>query len=192
MSDLTFEEGAAFTPSSPNGVEHPETETPNTAYTIDLYKGTFTTSTQNTLELRMDTRVSALVMERLSKEGRPEIPMTEVTVVGGRKQWQANPNDPNYLAALKVFNEDSATRILRYVLLTGLKGSPAADWLEEHREYFPSASDRELRYIWLLSLIPPEELDALTDFIIGRIVPTQGGLRDAADSFRRDGERNTD
>lgn len=186
---MTFEEGAAFEPPTPSLNGHVDESEPKTAYTVDTKAGTFTTSKGEVLAARMDVDVSATLLDRMRLQGKPEVPMVEVTVIGGRKQWQSNPQDPNYLAAVELFNNESNERIARYVLLHLLKSRPVPEeWLAVHREYFPGASEAELKFNWLSSRIgdTAEEWSAVTAFALGRAIPTQEGLNEAAASFRRD------
>lgn len=148
---------------------------------VDVQHGVFVTSRGDTIELS-GKRVSSLMLERLVNEGKPRIPMKEVLILGKHKQMEATPNDPGYLALLAQWEADQKISTLIYVFTIGVKGKPDAEFVEEQRAFFPDASETMMKYLYVCSMLPDEDIDALAEALIGQSLPTAKGL-DGAASF---------
>lgn len=152
---------------------------------VDPVRRVFVTSQGNEIPLSTK-RVSALMLERLANEGKPQIPMKEVTLLGKRKQLEANPNDPGYLALLAEWEANQRINSLVYVFTIGVSGSPPDDFIDEQRAFFPHISDVYMKYLWICSQLPDEDINELAEAITGQSLATQKGLQASADTFRRE------
>lgn len=150
---------------------------------VDIERGVFITSRNEEIELS-DRPVSALIVERLQAEGKPKIPMIEVTVLGKHKQLEPNADHPGYLAQLKEWEAESQLRLLRYLFTVGTKGAPPQEFIDEQAPFFPNATEQEMKYLWVASRLPDDDLGYFTEAVMGRSLPTPKGQQDAADSFR--------
>lgn len=171
-NELTLEQGAAF-----------ELESQPT-WQLDVAEATFTTSTGNVLQLKRPNGITSLVLERVRQQGKPKIPMVEVTIGGKYKQLEANPNDANYKAHLEEWESEAGLRVMRYVYTMGVQADMPPEYVEAQREFFPDATETDFKYLWIASQVPDEDTQALTEAILGMNQPTARGLKDAADSFR--------
>lgn len=150
---------------------------------VDVDRGVFITSRGNEIELS-GKGISSLMLERLVNEGKPRIPMKEVLILGKHKQMEANPNDPGYLALLAEWEGNQRINTLIYVFTIGVKGKPDDEFVEEQRPFFPDAKDTLMKYLWVSSKLPDQDIDKLAEAIIGQSLPTQKGLEQSAESFR--------
>lgn len=150
---------------------------------VDAVAGVFLTSKGGRIALS-DRQVSALIIQRIQQQGKPKIPLVEVTLMGKHKQMEAHPHDEGYLAQLAEWEEESNASLLRYLFNVGVKGQPPQEFLDEYRYYVPDASPQELKYLWVSSQLPDDDIGAFTEALIGQSEPTQKGLDEAADSFR--------
>ena len=158
---------------------------------IDFERRTFTTRNGTELQLRP---ISSLILERLSsdKSGKPKVPRVEVTIGGSHTRLEDNPNDPEYVRALAEWNKESSMRLVKYVFVHGVANSPPDAFVEEHVEYFPDASERDIKYLWIGSLVDEyaEDIKLLVQTITGQTSITEEGLEQAIASFPRDGGRD--
>lgn len=154
------------------------TDTPARAH-VDATRGMFITSKGKEIELSGQA-ISSLMLERLTNEGKPKIPMIEVTLLGKHKQMQANPNEPGYLALLKEWEGDVNVKTLRYIFVIGAKGQPPQEFVDVQAQFFPEASDLEMKYLWVSSLLPDEDIDVFTEAVLGRTTATTKGVESAA------------
>lgn len=150
----------------------------STAY-VDAEKGEFVTSRGNRIALS-GKQISSLTLERIINEGKPKIPMAEVLILGKHKQMEARPNDPGYLALLKEWSEDQNIKVMRYTFSVGAKGKPPEDFVEEHRQFFPNATDAEIKYLWVTSMLPDIDIEKFSEAILGQTMATVKGLEEAA------------
>lgn len=146
---------------------------------VDPVRGVFITSKGTEIELS-GKLITILVLERIANQGKPKIPMVEVTLIGGRKQLEANPNHEGYKAQLAEWEDDSRMRQLRYVYTMGVKGKPSQEFIDEQRSFFPTADDIELKYLWVASLIPNDDIAAFSEAVTGQMLPTAKGIEEAA------------
>lgn len=150
---------------------------------LDVTRGVFITSRGDEIELS-GKPINKLMLERLVNEGKPKIPMIEVTLLGKHKQMQANANDPSYLALMDEWTNDLKIKTMRYLFTVGVKGKPPQTFVEEQRQITPEANDADMKYFWLGSLLSDDEIVALQEVIVGQNFTTAKGLEEAADSFR--------
>lgn len=146
---------------------------------LDAARGVFITSNGNELELS-DKLISSLYLERLAQAGKPQIPLVEVKLVGGRTQLEAFPGHEGYRALLAEWEAESRIRSLKYIFTSGVKGQPPEDFIEENRSFFPSATALDMKYLWISSLLPDPDIDSLSEAIMGRTLPTTKGVEQVA------------
>lgn len=167
--DETFE--------SNDGYEQVKDTTPSAH--LDAERGVFITSTRNEIALS-GKGISALMLERITNEGKPKIPRQEVTLLGKHKEMQANANDPGYLALLEEWRDEQNIRVMRYMFNVGVSGAPSEAFSDEQRQFFPNATAVDLKYLWVASLLPDDDIDKFTEAIMGRGLTTVKGLEEAA------------
>lgn len=146
---------------------------------VDPTRGVFITTRNEEIELS-DKPVSALIVERLQQEGKPKIPMIEVTVLGKHKQLEPHAGHPGYLAMLAEWQADAQMRVLRYLFVVGTKGKPPQSFVDEQATFFPNASDVDMKYLWIASRLPDDDMGAFTEAIMGRTLPTTKGVNEVA------------
>ncbi len=147
---------------------------------LDAVRGVFVTSKGGEIELSGQP-ISSLMLERITNEGKPKIPMIEVTLLGKHKQIQANPNEPGYLALMEEWRSEQNVKVMRYVFVIGAKGQPPQDFIEAQQQFFPDAGDTELKYLWVSSRLPDEDIDKFTEVVMGKNLATTKGVNEAAD-----------
>ena len=81
---------------------------------------------------------------------------------------------------------------MKYLFIHGVENDPPKDFVEDHREYFPEANLRDMKYLWIGSLVDqdPEDISMLSEAITGQLGITEAGLEKATASFPDDGERD--
>lgn len=146
---------------------------------VDVRRGVFIASNGNELELS-GKQVNALVLQMIQNQGKPGVPKIETTIGGKYKQVEDNPNDPNYQQALAEWRNESGIRVGRYLFSVGVKGQPPEAFVLEHAEFFPDASASDLKYLWVASQVPNEDIGALCEAIMSQTIPTEKGLSAAA------------
>jgi hypothetical protein len=165
---------------APNGhVDEGEQTLPR----VDPARGVFITSRGDEIELSSKP-ISSLMLERLTNDGKPKIPMVEVTLMGKHRQLEPHPDDPGYKALLEEWTLESRMKTMRYVFIMGVKGQPPQDFMDEQRPFFPNATDSDFKYLWVASRLPDDDIDTFIEAVIGRTTPTQKGLAQSADSFQ--------
>lgn len=150
---------------------------------VDAARGVFITSKGDEIELS-NKSVSALIAQQIQSQGKPDIPKVEVLLLGKYKQLEANPQHPGYIAALAEWEEKSNLAVLRYLCVVGVKGQAPAEFVEEHAVFFPNATATEMKYLWVASRIPDDDLAAFTEAVMGQGAPTAKGLETSAAAFR--------
>lgn len=146
---------------------------------LDAERGVFITSRGDEIELS-GQKLSSLMLERVTSEGKPKIPRVEITLLGKHKELQANPNDPGYLALLKEWEGEQNIRVMRYLFVVGVKGKPSQEFVDEQKQFFPDATDLDLKYLWVASLVPDGDIDSFTEAVMGQSMTTTKGLEGAA------------
>lgn len=161
-----------------NGQEKEFLPEPEKLPRVDAARGVFITSRGEEIELS-DKPVSVLIVERLKQEGRPKIPMIETTILG-RKQSEPHVGHEGYQARLKEWAADSEMAMLRYIYVVGTKGTPPPEFVEEQSTFFPNATAAEMKYLWIASRMPEDDLGAFTEVLLGRAIPTPKAVEEVA------------
>lgn len=128
-------------------------------------------------------KITSLTIERIASEGKPSIPMVEVTIGGRQKSVEYHHNDPGYKAMLEQWHEAANMRTLRYLFNRGVANQPTPEFITETLEWFPNASTTDLQYLYVAHLVPDSDIDGLTEAIMGYAMATVKGLAHVADSF---------
>lgn len=151
---------------------------------LDVKNRTFTTKEGVCLHLK---RVSSLVIDRLAMDAektRPKPPTVDVQI-GDHWVSQLNYDDPEYARLLALWQHKVEIDRAQFMLGVGIADAPPPDFISEHTELFPDATERELRSWWVTSFVSEEdELKALCSAIMGQTVATAEGVDAAAASFR--------
>lgn len=156
----------------------PEVDTPPLAR-VDATRGVFITSRGDEIELS-GQKISSLMLERITNEGKPKIPRKEVLLLGKHKEMQANASDPDYLALVKEWQEEQNVKVMRYIFVVGTKGQPSPEFVDTQRLFFPEANDLDMKYLWITSLLPDGDIDKFTEAVLGQTMTTTKGLEEAA------------
>lgn len=186
MTEYAFDLAGEFGSPSLNGhQDEPEVvsdnapaETTPVAH-VDPTRGVFITSRGDEVHLT-GKRINSLVLERISNDGKPRIPMVEVTLVGKHKQLEAHPHDEGYLALLAEWEEGRRVLVLRYLFLMGVKDEPDQEFIDDQRQFFPNASAADMKYLYIASLIPDDDIDTFMEAVMGQTMATQKGLETSA------------
>lgn len=158
---------------------------------VDAARGVFITSRGDELELS-GKRITSLMIERVANQGKPRIPMVEVMLLGKHKQLEANPNHEGYKALLAQWETESRLRTLKYLFTMGVKGEPPQAFIDEQTDFFGLMDEKEMKYLWVCSLIPDDDIDFFTEAVLGQNLPTEKGMAEVAESFRGEGQRQSD
>jgi hypothetical protein len=156
----------------------PMTDVITTAHVVPE-RGVFITSRGNEIELSGQS-ISSLMLERITNAGKPKIPRKEVLLLGKHKEVQANANDPDYLALLAEWDAERNVNIMRYVFVIGVKGQPPQEFVDIQKQFFEGATDLDIKYLWVTSRLPDEDINILLDVLLGRNLATAKGLEEAA------------
>lgn len=173
-------------------------------------QGFFVTRSGHCLTLR---KTNPLLVERLAntQQGKPDVPMIEVTAPGGKKRVerayipdvdkltpaQREKLDPavmTYLTEMNAWQREKHVRLLVYLFSAGVTEDPPTEFLAEYRQYLPGETDAMYKYLWIGTLLDEGGVDGgealeLMSATMGLTVPTEGGLADAANGFRSDDQR---
>jgi hypothetical protein len=150
----------------------------------------FIASNGNEIELS-DHPISALIVQRLQQEGKPRIPMIEITLLGKHKQIEPHAGHEGYRARLAEWEEEAQMRLVRYLFVIGTKGTPPQEFIDEQAQFFPNAPDSEMKYLWVASRLPDADIGDFREAVMGRTLPAAKGLNESAETFRSEGERIT-
>ena len=161
---------------------------PALAY-VDATRGVFVTSRGAEIELSGQA-ISSLMLERITNQGKPKIPRKEVLLLGKHKELQANAHDPDYLALLEEWKSEQNINVMRYVFVVGVKGQPPQEFVDAQKLFFPDANELELKYLWVTSRLPDEDIDVFTEAVLGKTIATAKGLEEAA-NFSKSGSMGT-
>ena len=187
MTEYAIPLDALLNENSPNGrIPSTEMETDLPLPRVDAKRGVFITSRGDEIELS-DKPVSALIVDRLQQEGKPKIPMVEVTLLGKHKQLEPHVGHEGYQARLAEWQAESQMAVLRYLFTVGTKGTPPQEFIEEQAPYFPYATAAEWKYLWICARLPDDDMADFTEAVMGRALPTAKGMEESADSFRSQG-----
>lgn len=154
---------------------------------------TFTSKTGHVFQLQA---IQPVLLRRITSDswGKPQPPIVESTVGKQKhKVKEANPNDPDYLQALREWEIEHKDTMLMYVIARGVCDNPPAQALEDLKQFLPGSTDAGLKYSWVLEcLASDDELGSLVEAIVGLSVPTDKGIQTAEERFPGDGESETD
>lgn len=144
--------------------------------------------------MRLSARaVNPMIIMQLQTRGKPEVPKVEVLLLGKHKQIQENPNDPAYKTALANWQQETNNRVMQYILCTGIDTGPVPDdFVTEYLDFVPDARVNEIKFAYITSIVPLDDFGDLMEAILGEHEPTAKGMEQVADSFRGDGERQSD
>lgn len=146
---------------------------------VDALRGVFITSLGGEIELS-GQKISSLMLERITAEGKPKIPRKEVLLLGKHRELQANANDPDYLALMKEWEAEQNIKVMRYIFVIGAKGTPPQEFVDDQRQFFPEVSDLEMKYLWVASRLPDQDVDKFAEVVLGQGIATAKGLEEAA------------
>lgn len=150
---------------------------------VDVTRGVFITSRGD--EIQLSPRpITSLMLERVTNQGKPRIPQKEVNIMGKHKQLEANEQDPGYLALLKEWQDNQNVRVMRYIFTVGTNATPPEEFIAAQAEFFPDATETDLKYLYVASLIPDSDIEKFTEAVLGQSMPTEKGLQAAANSFQ--------
>ncbi len=131
--------------------------------------------------------VSKLILERINalQNDKPQVPKVEVLLAGKHKRLEDNPNDPEYIRALNLWTREQQMKHMRYTFWAGIEENPPDEFVRQHREFFPDATDAEMKYLWVASLLGEDgdDIGMLVEGILGQNIVTEKGLEKAMDSF---------
>lgn len=153
---------------------------------VDAARGVFITSRGTEIELA-NQPVSYLIVHRIQSAGKPKIPMIEVLLLGKHRQLEPFVGHEGYQAQLKQWEEDSQIALMQYLFVVGTKGQPPQEFIDEQGFYFPNATGSEMKYLWVASRLPDEDMAAFSEAIMGRTITTAKGLDESAETFRSEG-----
>lgn len=141
--------------------------------------------------------ISILLLARLQneiEEAKPTIPVVEATVGGDTPHKEENPDDPTYRQAVRDWHINQSQRLMFYAFTAGIEDPVPPDDYAQIREYFPQATELEIKYYWIVGLLGDGEAvwAELVNLIMGQNQITQKGLEQSNDSFRSDGEPDPD
>jgi len=147
---------------------------------IDPERKVFMTSDGVEIQLT-GKRINPLIVQQIQNQGKPTVPKREVILLGKHHQLVDDPHDPDYLEAVKRWEADANINSGKYLFNVGVKLTPPAEWVAENMEYLPDATAAELKYMYVVSLIPDvEDISALIEAIVSFSVVTTKGLEQAA------------
>lgn len=188
MSEITIPLEDLVGQPTPNGhvgesqTDQPEAKGPR----VDPARGVFITASGDEIEFS-DKRVSRLMLDRVRNQGKPDIPKIEVVLMGKHHQLEDNPNDQNYLVAHKAWIEAAIIRMLKYLILVKVKGQPTQEFIDENREFFPDADEKEMKYLYFANMLTEEDIAPFLEAATGHTAPTTEGIEESAKSFRSNG-----
>lgn len=152
----------------------------------------YTTSSGEELQV---SRVSSIAVQRIEiewKKRKPKPPLEEVERAG-RTATEPNPNNPEYLESLEIWESEKNIAVMKYLYTAGVHNRPPEEFIEAHREFFPEADPQEMKFLWLTSIIAGEEETAnFMEFIMGQTMVTEGGVKSSEERFPSDGQREAD
>lgn len=139
----------------------------------------------------------AMVLMALSEGDKPKPPMVEVTYAGDVTAMQPNPQDPQYLQDLEIWNGQHNSRLFRICVVYGIdrvtnaKGEPAKMTPEEEAEirfvYGDNLPMSSVQFYWMAKLIG-NTAAGFMNLVMGQTEVTMEGLEEEEDRFRPDGE----
>lgn len=101
---------------------------------------------------------------------------------------ESNPNDPRYLDEMARWQADSQYKMMVYIFGTGIDLKVPPDYVDAQKEFFPNATNTEIKYLYITSLIEADEYLPLMNTITGEKSPTPEGVEAAQAEFRNTGQ----
>lgn len=154
---------------------------------IDAEKRTWTSQGGHTFTLK---RVSWGAMQRIMSDpkGKPSVPVVTVNYGDGHMGTEFNPDDPTYKQQYADWQAENQHRSMLYCLGNGVLVDVPQAYKDEQLEDFPDATEKDLRYYYLTSLIDPDDLNGLVQAILSQNSPTEAGIAEAEATFPSDRE----
>ena len=137
--------------------------------------------------------IPPLFLERLSSDesGKPSVPEVEVTYLGGKKGKEQNPNNPEYLEAVKTWKGKREMAMIMTIIGRGVADNPPEDFVIEMKEMFPSYTQGQMKYLWVTTLLlEPNDVLDLISAIMSLTMATEDEVESAMDKFRREDQRS--
>jgi len=136
-------------------------------------------------------RISSGMVQRMLSDnrGKPMIPQTVVSYGEGHIGTEANPNDPAYIEQKTEWLQSNQMRATVYCLGNGVELEVPAEFQDQYRSEYPDATENELRYYYLTSLISADEIASLVEAINSQNTPTEEAISQAMGAFPDNGER---
>jgi hypothetical protein len=151
---------------------------------------TYKTRTGVTFTLRPINPMTIYQLQN-DKWGMPQPPILEVEIGGkGHKRKEANPDDPDYKEALRVWTEARGNRFIKYVWERGIEDEPNTVEKARLKEFLPGGTAADHKYLWVMEQLADEnEVGEITAAIVGQTAPTEEGVAEAEAAFPSNGER---
>ena len=130
-------------------------------------------------------RVSQNLMRELSRSfPEPKPPMIETSL-----GMEANPNDPDYLAALEQHREEFGKRVLDMLILRGVwvevdKAAVEALRVDMAEVGVELEKNDKLVYVKQICVITPQDIRGLQNAILGKVQPTEPNIAAAVSEFK--------
>lgn len=145
-------------------------------------------------------RIANLYNDRTGEPEPPEPPLVEVVYGGKIKRMEPNRGDPDYQALYTAYeaeheewNARHQLRIMQGLYLQGIEvGDIPAEFAEEHAYFYPDSNKFSLRYDYICSLVPDEDIEWLVEAITGQTTATPKGVAEAEQSFPSYGRQSDD
>lgn len=124
---------------------------------------------------------------------KPEPPIVEVDYGKGRKGQEANARDPEYVARMQRWEQQRGINALKIAFRYGVASKPPEDEIAFWKSLEPDMDEHAIKYQYLISLTSnEEEMAAFAQAVMSQEMPTDEGIAQAAESFRSEGEPETD
>lgn len=131
--------------------------------------------------------LAPLVLERVKNDqhGKPQPPIVETQLgKNGPRRKEANPLDPDYQVALAEWEQTKNARLLTFIFTMGIAEEPDETEAERWKPFFPGLDAVATKYLWIVDhLKEADEVQQLSETIMGQTVVTEGGLEAAAATF---------
>lgn len=133
-----------------------------------------------------------------NSNGKPQPPFIEVEIAR-KKKSQPNYNDPDYKAALELWESEKSVKIVRLLTTKAILGS-VEDYVSDESkmaEYQEMASlvwdidysDDDLKYTWLADeLANPDDFEAFQEAVQQLTMPTEDAVAESSKSSDSDSE----
>ena len=161
---------------------------------LDVQKRTYTTRSGRTFHLRP---INPMILSRFQVEMRKTEPRIPLKVVSyGKDRWgeEPDPESAAYLQAHEIWDAEKNAQQLEFVFSLGIADDPPATdaLLDATEDFFPDRSPRTRKYDWVCQFLQLDmaegedainEIEELSEAILGQSVVTQDGLEQAKAEF---------